>query len=191
MASEYYHSKESVDEYIQLAADHNGKDLIEKLKPFLSKNSCVLEIGTGPGSDFEILSENYRVTGSDLSIEFLERLKFKFPNANFLELDASSLLVKDSFDAIYSNKVLHHLTDDQLEKSIQRQAEITNPEGIICHSFWKGEGTENFKGMFVNYHLEEELVKLYGEYFDILLLETYQEFEPDDSILLIAKKKNN
>lgn len=73
--------------------------------------------------------------------------------------------------------------------SIKRQHELLNEGGIICHSFWKGEGTEVFKGMFVNYHTENALKDYFKEYFEILLLESYMEFEEGDSVLLIGKKK--
>ena len=65
---------------------------------------------------------------------------------------------------------------------IKRQVEVLNSNGVVCHSFWKGEGTEIFKGMFVNYHSEAELRSLFEPSFDILLLESYQEFEADDSL---------
>ena len=189
MKGEYYKTKESVDEYIKLAKGVNGNQLIEKLKHVLPNNSVLLEIGSGPGSDWKILNESYNVTGSDNSIEFLNHLFAENPTGEFLELDAITLKTSNKFDAIYSNKVLHHLKDDELVDSIKRQYEILNSDGIICHSFWKGEGSEVFKGLFVNYHTTINLKKIYKEYFDIILIESYKEFDDDDSLLLIGKKK--
>jgi 2-polyprenyl-3-methyl-5-hydroxy-6-metoxy-1,4-benzoquinol methylase len=60
-------------------------------------------------------------------------------------MDASKLETELAFDGIYSNKVLHHLNNEELKNSVKRQSEILNPKGIICHSFWKGEGSEIFK----------------------------------------------
>lgn len=189
MKNEYYKTKESVEEYIRLAKDVNGKELIIKLNEVLSPGSSLLEIGTGPGSDWEILSETHEVTGSDNSTQFLDHLKSKNPNGHFLELDAISLETDQRFHGVYSNKVLHHLKNDELKRSIQRQSEILQVNGIICHSFWKGEDSEVFKGLFVNYHMEENLRSFFGEFFDILLVECYQEFEDGDSLLLIGRKK--
>jgi len=188
MNKEYYHTKESVEEYINLARDISGIKLIHKFQSFLPKESKLLEIGSGPGTDWKILSENYNVTGSDLSKEFLSHLKNHFPKGNFIELDAISLDTSKKFDAIYSNKVLHHLKDEELVKSIKRQYEILTRGGIICNSFWKGKGTEVFKGMFVNYQNQETLRSFFEPKFEILLLEEYKEFEDGDSILLIGKK---
>lgn len=189
MKNEYYKTKESVEEYIKLAKGVNGKLLIEKLKQILLENSTLLEIGSGPGTDWEILNEYYTVIGSDNSSEFLNHLIKENLNGEFLELDAISLETDKTFDGLYSNKVMHHLNDNELNDSIKRQHEILNSNGIICHSFWKGEGSEIFKGLFVNYHTEVNLKKIFKENFEIISIESYKEFEDNDSILLIGKKK--
>lgn len=146
MEKPYYHSQESVEEYIRLAKGVDGSAHIAKLIPYLTKGAKILELGTGPGKDWGLLSKNYTVVGSDYSKEFLEHLKSKSPEGRFLHLDAATLLVDESFDGIYSNKVLHHLTDEQLQSSIKRQHDLLASGGIICHTFWVGEGTRNLKG---------------------------------------------
>ena len=188
MSGKYYKTKESVDEYIKLAKDVNGSQVISKLKQFLPVNSYLLEIGSGPGTDWKILNVSYNVVGSDNSKEFIKHLNSKIPNGEFIELDASTLKTVKKFDGIYSNKVLHHLNDNEIIASINRQYKILNHQGIICHSFWNGEGNEVFKGLFVNYHNEINLKELFSPYFEILSLTNYCEFEEDDSILLIGKK---
>lgn len=190
MSTNYYQSKESVDGYLKAAAEVNSKPLIEKLKGFLATGSTLLELGSGPGTDWQILNETYKVVGSDNSSEFLNHLKTENPDATFLDLDAVTIKTEQQFDGIYSNKVLHHLEDDELEKSITAQLKILKPDGIICHSFWKGEGTDMFNGMYVNYHTSAELKKLFEANFEILLLEEYTEFEDNDSLVLIARKSN-
>jgi cyclopropane fatty-acyl-phospholipid synthase-like methyltransferase len=189
MEGEYYHTKESVEEYVKLAGDVSGKELIEQFNNFLKPNSKVLEIGSGPGTDWKLLNERYSVVGSDNSSEFLNHLRNAIPEGEFALLDAVELNTDRSFDGIYSNKVLHHLSNKELVKSIQRQYEILQPSGIICHSFWKGEGDEIFKGLFVNYHIQSEIRELFAAHFEILILKEYAEFEENDSILIIARKK--
>ncbi len=191
MEQEYYKTEKSVKEYIQLAKDVNGQELIEKLQVYLKEHSTILELGSGPGTDWGILNKRFEVTGSDNSLEFLKHLRANNPNHLFLELDAVTLETERCFDGIYSNKVLHHLNDQELKESIIRQKDILNDNGIICHSFWKGKGSEIFKGLFVNYHEKESLKKFFEPHFNILLLEEYAEFEEGDSLLLIAKKPTN
>ncbi len=189
MAGEYYKTKESVEEYIKLAKGVNGKNLIERLEQVLPHNSMVLEIGSGPGTDWKILNELYNVIGSDNSTKFLKHLMDENPKGKFLELDAITLETKKRFDGIYSNKVLHHLKDNELTSSVKSQHKILNPNGVVCHSFWKGRGSEIFKGLFVNYHTESTIKKKFQKYFEVLSMERYKEFEDNDSLLLIGKKK--
>jgi len=185
----YYHSKESVDEYIKMARGHDGKKIILKMKDFLPAGSHVLEIGSGPGTDWKLLRKHYQVIGSDQSKVFLNHLKTSNPEGEFHELDAASLLIDRKFHGIYSNKVLHHLEDRALEESVKRQFEILHPGGIICHTFWHGQDSEVFNEMFVNYHTDEGISLLFGAYFDPLLIKFYKEFDPHDSFLYMGKKK--
>jgi cyclopropane fatty-acyl-phospholipid synthase-like methyltransferase len=191
MTGDYYKTKDSVEEYIRLAKDVDGGELIEKLKEFLPLNSTILEIGTGPGTDWNLLNKDYEVVGSDYSKEFLSHLISSYPSGRFLELDAIELNINEKFDGLYSNKVMQHLKDNELIDSIKRQHAILNPDGIICHSFWKGDGSEIFKGLFVNYHSEEALREFFKNYFETLIIESYAEFEKADSLLLIGKKKHD
>ena len=79
--------------------------------------------------------------------------------------------------------------NEELKKSINRQSAILTEGGIICHSFWKGEGSEVFKKMFVNYHDKIDLISCFSGFFDCLLMLDYQEFEEADSILFIGRKR--
>ena len=54
---DYYKTKDSVKEYIKLAKGFNGKHLIDKLIKVLPFKSIILEIGSGPGTDWKILKE--------------------------------------------------------------------------------------------------------------------------------------
>jgi len=185
----YYHTKASVDEYIKQARGHNGRYAIMKLRKYLPDGSSLLELGSGPGTDWQILQQYYKITGSDNSAEFLKYLRANFEEGEFLLLDASSLNIPSRFDAIYSNKVLHHLEDKSLEASIQRQWKHLNPGGVVCHTFWNGEDSEIYNDLFVNYHTESGIRILFGNYFDPLAIRFYKEFEKGDSILYIGKKK--
>jgi len=185
----YYHSKESVDEYIKMAQGHDGRLIIKKLREYLPAGSKVLEIGSGPGTDWQILTKDYHVVGSDQSPEFIKHLTASNPMGEFLELDAETLETSLRFDAIYSNKVLHHLEDEALQNSVFSQYEILNPGAIICHTFWHGQDTEIYNDLFVNYHTDKGIISLFGSYFDHLLIRFYKEFEKGDSFLYIGRKK--
>ena len=110
-----------------MAKGHDGRNIIAKLKDYLPAGSHVLEIGSGPGTDWKILNEDYLVVGSDSQWNFLNIYVPPFLKANFFHLDAASLDTDLRFDGIYSNKVLHHLEDEALQNSVLRQYEILKP----------------------------------------------------------------
>jgi trans-aconitate methyltransferase len=184
----FFDTEKGVDEYIKMAEGYDGAELIKILQEYLDEKSTVLELGMGPGKDLDILSKTFTVTGSDNSQVFLDKYRKENPKADLLKLDAVTLSTNRTFDCIYSNKVLHHLTREDLKKSIQRQSEIVNPRGIAFHSFWKGDKDENYDGMLFTKYQIDELKEIIGNSFDILAMNIYTEMEKDDSILAILKK---
>jgi trans-aconitate methyltransferase len=184
----YFDTEESVQEYMEMAEGFNGAELIQTLAGFLQKGSTVLELGMGPGKDLDILKSSYTATGSDNSQIFLDRYRKDHPDADLLFLDATSLTIERKFDCIYSNKVLHQLTREQLRETFHQQKQILNPGGLIAHSFWYGTEPEEYHGIFVNNVTEEELTAIVQNDYDILRLERYTEMEEDDSIFIILRK---
>ena len=183
----FFDTEKGVEEYISMAKGYDGKELIKILQTFLPEKSSVLELGMGPGTDLDILRKNFTVTGSDNSQIFLDRYKKQNLNADLLKLDAVTLSTDRTFDCIYSNKVLHHITQKDLKKSFQRQKNILNPNGILFHSFWRGDKDENFDGLLFTKYQIDGLKKIIGNLFDILRIEIYTEMEKDDSLYVVLK----
>jgi SAM-dependent methyltransferase len=184
----YYDEENNVEQYIKMAEGFNGQKIINQLINYLPSDSLVLELGMGPGTDIPLLETHYKVTGSDYSKIFIDRYRKLHPNAELLVLDAIILETNRKFHGIYSNKVLIHLTREELIQSIRRQAMILKPDGIVCHSFWRGTKEEIHRGLLFTYYEEKELRNLFSENFTILKVQKYQESEPDDSIFLIGRK---
>ena len=185
----FFDTEKGVEEYLKMAEDFDGAELIRILEKFLPAKSSVLEIGMGPGKDLELLSRTFNVTGSDNSQIFLDRYKGKNQDADLLKLDAVTLSTDRTFDCIYSNKVLHHLTTDDLRTSLKKQKEIINPNGILFHSFWKGNKTESMEGLLFVYYELGSLRELFERDFEVLELEVYTEDQKDDSIYAILRRK--
>ena len=151
----FFDTEKGVNDYIKMAEGYDGKELIKIFENYLLNGSSVLELGMGPGKDLDILGENYAVTGSDNSPIFLEKYKEKNPKADLLLLDAVTINTDRKFDGIFSNKVLHHLTTEDLKTSLKNQKNILNPQGVLFHTFWKGNKTEEMEGLlFVYYEME-------------------------------------
>jgi cyclopropane fatty-acyl-phospholipid synthase-like methyltransferase len=185
----FFDTEEGVQEYIKIAEGYDGSELIKELRNFLKDGSSVLEIGMGPGKDLDMLNKYYKVTGTDTSMVFINRYKKMNPNIDVFFLDAKKLDINRKFDAIYSNKVLQHLTKNECFKSLKKQKNLLFPKGILLHSFWYGNKTEDYDGLlFVRYKINE-LKNIVKDDYDILKTQRYKEFKKNDSFYMILQRK--
>jgi SAM-dependent methyltransferase len=185
----FFDDEKNVQSYIDMADGYDGRELIEILKKYVTQGSTVLELGMGPGKDLDILNEYYLATGSDTSSIFLKRYRVTHKDADLLLLDAANLETDRSFDCIYSNKVLMHLTTDQMKRSLMRQRHILNQGGLLFHSFWEGDRLEEMRGLLFVYYSKEKLAAMFNEIYDVLEIEYYTEMEKNDSIYVVARKR--
>ena len=185
----FYDIPENVDKYIDMCSGYDGSLIYSELQNFLKDGKTILELGSGPGLDLSILRRRYCVTGSDLSKEFISRLQKKYPGIPFLKINATDIDVEEKYDCIYSNKVLHHLTKSELINSLSGQAQALSPGGIIAHTFWIGDDSEEIEGLLFNYYGKDEILEIITEKYNIFSSMSYSEFEDSDSLLVIAGLK--
>lgn len=185
----FYDEMNNVKQYISMAEGYDGSSLIEILKKHLQEGSSVLELGMGPGKDLDLLKEVYQATGSDYSQLFVDLYLEKHPEAEVLQLDAVTLPTEKTFDGIYSNKVLQHLTVDELKRSIAKQAQALNEGGIVFHSFWYGDSEEDYDGLRFIYYTEALLKGLFEPSYELIMVERYTEEEENDSVYIMGRKR--
>jgi len=183
---EFYNDPIKVDKYEDMCVGYDGTELYQVLDKHLENGSRLLELGCGPGNDLDYFNEKYKVTGSDLSDEFLLRCKKRFPDMSFIKQDAISINTDQKFDCVFSNKVLHHLNTKKLEASLKRQQAVIKPNGIFAHTFWIGDKEFMMEDMLFVFHNRENLLKLIAKYFSILEVYAYKELEEGDSIFVLA-----
>ncbi|MDX1418142.1 MAG: class I SAM-dependent methyltransferase [Candidatus Promineifilaceae bacterium] len=184
----FFDDEKNVEDYVKMAEGYDGRALIDILRKYLNNEAAVLELGMGPGKDFEILSESFQVTGSDNAQAFLDRYHAINPAADLVLLDAVKMDIERKFDCIYSNKVLQHLTKEELRESLKRQWGILNNNGILLHSLWYGDKEEEFSGLRFVYYTEETLGEIVGPDYEIVETKRYTELEPDDSLYILLRK---
>lgn len=193
MSTNGYLDPEKVASYIKLCEGLSYPFLYERLQQHLPQGSSLLELGTGPGNDLAFLAEQYKAMGSDLSPGFVDHAREKLPQCDVLQLDAVAIDVPDPaqrFDCIYSNKVLHLLSMAQLEDSCRRQRELLREGGLFAHTFWMGDGTvQEIGGMSHFYHERGSLLALIEGYFVVIDTLAYEEFSPEDSLFVIARRR--
>ena len=184
---DFYNDPVKVDEYEKMCEEYDGTELYVVLEKHLDKSSTLLELGSGPGNDIEHFISNFRVSGSDLSDEFLSRCRNRFKDIPFLKLDAVSIDTNMVYDCIFSNKVLHHLKRDELEKSFRRQQQVIKKHGLFAHTFWLGDKEFKMEEMLFIFYDKEELLAMVSKYFTIREIYCYKEFEEGDSIFIVAE----
>lgn len=185
---DYYENKENVQKYIKFVPSHDGALLVDVLVEHLTAGSTVLELGMGPGKDFDLLRQHFRMTGSDLSNEFLDLCRQKYDDADLLRLDARTLDTDRKFDAIFSNKALIHLDRQELGDSFARQHALLNSGGLILHSFWCGTGEADFDDLRLVYHDEAGLSGMLAGAFEVVDMARHAKMADDDSIYVLARK---
>ena len=183
-----FDNKKNVIDYIRMTKGYDGEELVYKLEKHLKPGSTVLELGMGPGKDFDLLKKKYTATGSDSSQVFLDLYRETHPTEDIIKLDAVTLTTDRQFDCIYSNKVLHHLTKTELAKSFHRQLKVLNSGGIIFHTFWKGDGEETFSGLLFTYYNIDTLLDIVPKEFKLLEGSFYKEMKKNDSIVVVMRK---
>lgn len=190
----FFMKEENVNQYIEMTKEYDPTSIVNKVKKYLPKGSTLLELGMGEGRDLELLSKEYKVVGSDNSEVFINKYKEKNKGIEVLPIDAIMMNTERTFDCIYSNKVLHHLTKKDFIKSLNLQKNNLNNKGIIFMTLWNGEYREEimFDGEIrFTYYLENDIREIVKNDYDIVTIETYNEFEEheNDSLLVILRKR--
>ena len=162
--------------------------VVEQFKSRIDPSEKVLELGSGPGNDYDFLKDHYNITGSDYSDVFLKDLQKKYREGKFIKLNALTMNLDEKYDVIFSNKVLHHLSKEHLAISLQKQYETLNEGGMIFHAMWRGKGKEwKKKSMpFIKYQ-PEDIEQMKGK-FKIKEIIDYTEMKENDSFIIIMVK---
>jgi SAM-dependent methyltransferase len=127
---------ELYESFEQLEAEHwwfEGRRSILRaiLKKHLapSMNRHILDVGSGTGGMFELLSEFGTVQGAEWSADARERSHRRFPHFQVSECDLPNGLPVGSFDVLTCFDVLEHL--DQPVQSLLAMRERLKPNGQL------------------------------------------------------------
>lgn len=101
------------------------------------QNKKVLEVGSGPGGNLEVLLELLpkHIAGADISDRMIEiaRSNPKLQSVTFKKTDGKSLPFNDGdFDVIYTVTVLQHIVDENMLKALINEiCRVSNAEVLI------------------------------------------------------------
>lgn len=87
-----------------------GMELVDLLSP--GKTEKILDVGCGTGDlSFRIAENGAQVDGIDMSPNMIEWARKKYPSLSFKVVNLYELPQTNKYDAIFSNAVLHWVTD--------------------------------------------------------------------------------
>lgn len=146
-------------------------DTYNKFLSLIPKKAKILEAGCGYGRDCGVFCEKgYDVTGIDLSQGMLDVAKKNVANVEFIKMSVRDLRFEDyTFDGIWCNAVLLHLSKKDTQKAIEELARVLKNQGIMYVSVRKGENKELVKEgpedtpRYFTYFSEDEIEKYFRE----------------------------
>ncbi len=98
----------------------------------------VIDPGCGPGTKLEFLPDNINYVGFDLSEEYINTAKKKYPKKTFITATANDFLNNNdnclnNADIVMCNGLLHHLEDQEVEEILKLSNKILKPGGrLLC-----------------------------------------------------------
>ena len=97
--------------------------------------SRILEIGCGPGTIVRYLPPS-EYSGFDLSPEYIELARRRFPKAHFVceRVSQFSLAKEQSFDVVLALGITHHLDDAEARQLFQIAHDALKPGGKLVTS---------------------------------------------------------
>lgn len=97
-----------------------GRDLIALLNP--QPGEGILDLGCGTGHLTNVIAQSgAQVVGIDSSASMIEAARAEYPEVEFMQADARDFSFPYHFDAIFSNAVLHWISDaESVAQSISR-----------------------------------------------------------------------
>ncbi|KAM3095193.1 class I SAM-dependent methyltransferase, partial [Phormidesmis sp. 146-12] len=87
----------------------SGESLIELLSP--QPGERILDLGCGTGQLTQQIATHAQVVGIDRSPTMIETAQHNYPGLKFLVADAQNFQVDRPFDAVFSNAVLHWISN--------------------------------------------------------------------------------
>jgi ubiquinone/menaquinone biosynthesis C-methylase UbiE len=115
---------------------------LEFIADYVKNEDKVLDFGCGNGRLLELFfDKNVDYTGVDISRKLIDIAKKKYPDRadNFQKISSSESLPfpDNSFNAVYSIAVFHHLPSEELRHKIAKELfRVLQPEGRIVITVW-------------------------------------------------------
>jgi SAM-dependent methyltransferase len=138
---------------------------------------AMLEIGCGIGGVVGALRRfpHLRLTASEIYIQGLRYARSKFPDVDFIQLDATAIPFRSEFDIVGAFDVLEHIQDD--ERVMQGVHEALRPGGLFIVTVpqyqWMWSALDDIVRHKRRYSRSDLLRKIRRNHFDVLFCSSF------------------
>ena len=134
--------EEHAEDYYKTHFDIN---VIKNIADFFIQNlkgQKILDIGCGPGRDAKYFSERgLKVTGIDLTSNFVKMASQNAPNAKFIQMDMRNLdFPENTFDGLWVAASFYHIPKEDAKNTLLGFREILKSYGLMYISVKAGTG---------------------------------------------------
>ncbi len=130
------HWKEKIPKYLAEQWSNRPSPFVQIAAKYFKPNAKVLELGTGAGQDGMWLnSKGYEVVmtdGDDIAFDQIKQRANSEVDVRLLDLTNSFPFEDSSFDAVYSQLVLHYFDDEMMHSIIQEIKRVLKPGGVLA-----------------------------------------------------------
>jgi trans-aconitate 2-methyltransferase len=121
------------EQYLQFEHERTQPsiDLVARIP--LEDPQTIIDIGCGPGNSTQILRKRWPqadIIGLDKSAKMIERARTDYPDQTWIVGDASTLAPDHRYDIVFSNAVIHWISDHH--RLLLRLFNIVEKNGILA-----------------------------------------------------------
>jgi SAM-dependent methyltransferase len=142
-----------------------------------SRPLAMLEIGCGIGGVVGALRRfpHLRLTASEIYIQGLRYARSKFPDVDFIQLDATAIPFRSEFDIVGAFDVLEHIQDDQ--RVMQGVHAALRPGGLFIATVpqyqWMWSALDDIVRHKRRYSRSDLLRKVRRQHFEVLFCSSF------------------
>ncbi|MDF1654155.1 MAG: class I SAM-dependent methyltransferase [Coxiellaceae bacterium] len=117
------------------------RKIIEIIKPYLSEDSEILDVGCGTGEPIAAyyLSLGYSVTGIDGSEKMIALCEKKLPSGRWIKADMRAKVLDTQFDLVIAWHSFFHLPREDQPATLDTLCDYVKPGGILVFTSGSSE----------------------------------------------------
>ena len=124
-----YFQKIYNNSYDKRNPNYKFKSYLHQIKPFLKKDSLLLDIGCAYGSFLKEAKKSFKISGVDISAHAVSIAKSRLPNVKIWQSDLQNIKGDVQYDAVTCFDVIEHIPN--IHEALQHIKSLLKGDGIL------------------------------------------------------------